>query len=339
MGWRFSIRFVALVYLLAVAASISIAQEEYYDALTATKRVFPGIGPGLRAVRRGANGNYYVLAAPAPGLTVFDTQGKPLLQIESPTAGQSPVKAAPNTIVYGEDADVDAEGRIYVADRGANAVKIFSAKGDLLHSIAVTAPISLAVISGGEVAVAALSSPRLLTVFDAKGKEVREFGDPIDIAERPDLNRFLNIGRVVSDGQDHVYYGFAYLPEPTVRQFDRHGYGGVEIQLRGLDFLGEARAARREIEQQEKRGDAPSFRRVMTAVGVDPAKGEVWMALGNTLLHFDADGNRRAGYQLYTPGGARLEASTILLEPGRMLIGNDPLGVYAFDRPDKKAEN
>lgn len=338
-GQRLSVRFVVVPCLLAFGAGFAAAQEEYYDALTAAKRLFPVVGPGLRAVKRGPNGNYYVLVAPSPGLTAFDARGKTLLQIEASPRGQSPGKAASNTIVYGEDADVDAEGRIYIADRGANAVKIFSPKGELLRSITVAAPVSLAVMSGGEVAVATLSSPRLVTVFDVNGKEVREFGDPTDIADRPELNRFLNIGRVVSDRQDHVYYGFAYQPEPTVWQFDRHGYGRMEIRLTGLDFIARARAARREIDRQEKRGDAPSLKRVMTAVGVDASSGEVWMALGNTLLRFDAEGNRRAGYQLYTPEGARLEAATILVEPDRLVIGNDPFGVFEFARPDKKTEN
>src|SRR2546425_7183992 len=40
----------------------------------------------------------------------------------------------------------------------------------------------------------------------------------------------------------------------------------------------------------------------------------VWIALYNTLLHFDKEGNRRATYKVYTPQGARLEANTILVE-------------------------
>jgi hypothetical protein len=60
------------------------------------------------------------------------------------------------------------------------------------------------------------------------------------------------------------------------------------------------------------------------------------MAIGNTLLHFDKEGTRRGSYQMYTPEGARLEANTILIEPDRMIIGGDPIGIYEFQRPDKK---
>jgi hypothetical protein len=54
------------------------------------------------------------------------------------------------------------------------------------------------------------------------------------------------------------------------------------------------------------------------------------------LLHFDKEGNRRATYKIYTPQGARLEANTILVEKDRLIIGSDPLGIYEFERPDKK---
>jgi hypothetical protein len=112
---------------------------------------------------------------------------------------------------------------------------------------------------------------------------------------------------------------------------------GQDIQYTALEAASEAQAVRREILRQEKHQKTPTFKRVLTAVGIDRAKGEVWMAVGNTLLRFDKEGNRRASYQLYTPEGARLEASIIVIEPDRLLIGSDPLGIYEFDRPDKKS--
>ena len=127
------------------------------------------------------------------------------------------------------------------------------------------------------------------------------------------------------------------MPEPTVRQFDRAGYSvGSDVQYVAVEAAPQAQAIRREIVKQEKARKSPSFKRILTGFGVDPLTGEVWMAIGNTLLHFDKDGNRRASYQMYTPEGARLEANTILIEPDCMIIGGDPIGIYEFQRPDKK---
>src|SRR5712692_181460 len=317
--------------LLACAVGRASAQDE--SDLTARQRVFPGVGPGLRAVRRGADGHTYVLASPSPGLVVFDAQGKQVLSIgAAPSAG----KAARTAITYGEDCDVSAARQIYVADRGANAIEVFTEDGTLLRSIPVTAPLSVAALGDGEVAVATLRDPHLVVVFDKNGRDVREFGDPEQITERQDLNRFLNIGQLATDAQGHLYYGFAYTPEPTARQYDRFGYAGLDMQYTALEAAPEAQAVRREIQRQEKKGGTPVFKRVLTAVGVDRETGEVWMAVGNTLLRFDKDGTRRGSYQLYTPGGARLEASIVLVEKDRLIVGNDPLGIYGFERPDKK---
>jgi hypothetical protein len=303
--------------------------------MTATRRLFAGVGPGLRAIKRAADGRTYILSSPSGGLVVYDTTGKPVLTLGGAAAAGKPGHPA---ITFGEDCDVAADGTIYVADRGANLIEVFTAEGTLVRSIPVNAPVSVAAMPEEEVAVATLRQPHLVMVFDKNGRDVREFGDPEDIAERVELNRYLNIGQLATDGQGHLFYAFAYTPEPTVREYDRYGYAGLEFQYKAIDALQTALAVRREIERQERRGDEPSFKRVLTAVGVDRANGEVWVALHSTLLRFDSEGTRRATYQLYTPEGARLEAVTILITKDHLVIGSDPLGLYEFDRPDKKQD-
>jgi hypothetical protein len=328
------VRILAVMCLLAFAAGGALAQEE--GDLTAKQRVFPSVGPGLRAVKRGGDGRLYVLASPSPGLLVFDAQGKQVLSINEVGVAASGTGKGHALIVFGEDCDGAADGTIYVADRGANLIQVFSPEGTPVRSISVKNPISAAALPEGEVAVGTLREPHLVIVFDKNGRDVREFGDPEPLAEREELNRYLNIGQLATDALGHLYYAFAYLPEPTVRQYDRVGYAGQDFQYTAIEAMPAAQAARKEIERQERRGDQPSFKRILTGVGVDRATGEVWVALYNTLLHFDKEGNRRASYKLYTPQGARLEANTILVEKDLLIIGSDPLGIYEFDRPDKK---
>jgi len=327
------VKVIAVMCLLACAAGSAAAQDE--GDLIAKQRVIPGVGPGLRAVKRGADGRMYVLASPSPGLLVFDAQGKQVLSINELGVASSGGQGH-SLITFGEDCDGAADGKIYVADRGANLIQVFTAGGTLLRSIPVKNPISVAALPEGEVAVGTLREPHLVIVFDKNGRDVREFGDPEPLAEREELNRYLNIGQLATDAQGHLYYAFAYVPEPTVRQYDRLGYAGQDIQYTALEAMPAAQAARKEIERQESKGKQPSFRRILTAVGVDRENGEVWIALYNTLLHFDKEGNRRATYKIYTPQGARLEANTLLVERDRLIIGSDPLGIYEFERPDKK---
>jgi hypothetical protein len=331
-----SVKVLAVMCLLVCAAGSAAGQEEGELDLTARQRIFPGVGPGLRAVKRGADGRLYILASPSPGLLVFDAKGKQVLSIKAPAASTTAEVKAARTIAFGEDCDVDAAGRIYVADRGENLLSIFMPDGELLRSISVKNPLSVAALPEGEVAVATLREPHLVMVFDKNGRDVREFGDPEPLSGREDYNRYLSTGQLATDAQGHLYYAFTYVPEPTVRQYDRLGYAGQDIQYTAIEAFPTAHAARKEIERQESKGKEPSFKRILTAIGVERTNGEVWMALQNKLLHFDKEGNRLATYKIYTPEGARLEANTILVEQDHLIIGSDPLGIYEFMQPDKK---
>jgi hypothetical protein len=321
---------------LAVAGALGAGASEIDDDLMASRRVFPGIGPGLRAVRHGSSGNYYVLASPSPGLAVFDPKGKEISVI----GAQPPVSAADkmghSAIAFGEDCDLDAQGNVYVADSGSNLVTEFAADGKKLRSFPVTALLSLAVLPEGEIAVSTRDQSHHVAVYNLDGKLLREFGELDSLSSRSDIDRYLNLGRVGEDPQGHIYFGFTYMPEPLVRQYDRYGNTSQEFLFTGVDAYPEASSTRKTIERLEAKGEPPVFHPILTAFGVDPVGGDVWMGLHNTLVHFDKDGIRRSEYQLYTPKGAPLDATVILVEEERLLIGGDPLGVYEFHRPDRK---
>jgi len=333
-------RLSAAVLLLCLASVLLAGpSSEVDEQLLAKGRVFPNIGPGLRAIRHGADGKYYVLASPTVGVAVFDSTGKPLAVIGAPTPEPVANKAGQAAIGFGEDCDVDRNGDVYIAYRDSNLIDKFSPDGKTVRSIPVNAPTSLVALPEGEVAVTSATQTHLVTVYGPNGTVVREFGSPESLSEREDVNRYLSIGRLASDGQGHVYYGYTYMPEPLVRQYDRFGYAGLDFEFTGLDAYPEAQVTRKaivEMEKEEKRRGAISLRQILTAFGVDPVNGDVWMALHNTLIHFDKEANRRSEYQIYTPKGSRLEANTILVEEERLLIGADPLGVYEFPRPDRK---
>jgi hypothetical protein len=313
----------------AVARFSQEPQEQVDVDLTARERVFPGVGAGMKELKRDSVGRYYILAAPAASVSIYAADGKPI----------GPIPAAPSkdsAIAFAEDIDVDAAGRVYVADRGANAIKIFDVGGRLAISIPIVAPTAVAALPSGEVAVASLRSKHLVTVFDARGKWIRDFGDISDLAEHEQLNRFLNIGHLATDAGGHIYYGFSYLPEPTVRKYDRYGYAASEISLTSLEFQPAALAARREIWRQDQRSGEVSLKPVINALAVEPQTQEVWVALGDRLLQFDRDGNRRGSYRTFTSDGARIEPTAILIEPSRLVLACDPLGIFEFARPDKR---
>jgi hypothetical protein len=327
------VKMPAALCLLACLAVSCWGQDE--GELTAKARILKTIGPGLRSIRVDADGNTYVLTAPAAYVYVFGKDGKLRKNIPSYADAAGPAAAELRAIRFGESMDIDSAGTVYVADREANAVKIWDAAGNA-RMTRVNAPLSVAALPEGEVAVATLRDPHLVIVIDKNGRDVREFGEPEPLTDRNDLNRFLNIGQLAADSKGHLFYAFAYTPEPTVREYDRFGFAGQDIQYTAVEAAPEAQAVRREIRRQEKKNGAPIFKRVLNAVGVDRESGDVWMAVGNDLFRFDKEGTRLGGYKLYTPDGARLEPNIIVVEKERLMIGNDPLGIYVFERPDKK---
>jgi hypothetical protein len=334
-----ALKILAVTCLLLSAAGAARAQ---IDAdLVAKRRLFAPMGPGLKQIREGADGKIYVLASPSPGLVVYSPEARRLLTMREASgltaAALTEAKASGDVLVeFGEDFDIDADGAIYIADRAANTVQVYSQEGRHLRTIAVKAPVAVAAMPEGEIAVGTMQQEHLLTVFDKTGRLVREFGDPEPLTGRSDLNRFLNLGGLATDAAGHLYYGFKFFPEPTVRQFDRFGYAGEDVRYTAIDAMPEAAAMRREIARQESRGNTPQFKQVMTAMGVEKQTGEVWIAIGNMLLRFDKEGNRRATFRLYTGQNARLEAVAIVVEKDRLLIGGDPTGIYEFERLDKK---
>jgi hypothetical protein len=325
--------------LCLLAASATVASAQYEGELTAQRRLFPEIGVGLRAVKRGDNDKTYILSS--QGLMVFDAKDHKFLTIgsraaDAPASKTSAPGAAAAGQSFAEDFDVDAAGQIYVADRAANLIVEYSPDGNRIKSFQVNAPLAVAALPDGEVAVATLQDPRLVLVFDKNGRDIRDFGELEEVSSREDLNRYLNSGYLATDARGDIYYAFIYTPEPTVRQYDRNGYASQTFQFTEIEAFAAAQAARKEIERQERKGKQPAFKPILTAIGVVRSTGEVWIALHNRLLRFDKDGYRKATYQLYTPDGTRLDANSIVIEKDRILIGSDPLGIFEFERPDIK---
>ena len=322
-----------LAAVLALSFSIPAHPQEQYqfeNDLAAKRRLFDAVGAGFREIRRGPNGNYYVLTAPAPALQIYDPSGKRIGQVPSPAAAKGA------ELVYGQSFDVDHDGRVVVCDRGAKAVKIYSPGGDLAASFAMPAPVSVVFLPGDEFAVASPDTDRLITAYDLAGKMVRDYGDREEIADRADVNTQVNFGHLVVDEMGNNYFSFDYLPEPTVRKFDRVGYLALEISLKTLEFEPAAQAARKAIARTaDSERVIPSLHRIISAVGVDPRTQELWVAIGTLLMRFDKDGLRLASFRTYLPHGSRLEPSQIVVEPDRLLLGADPQGIYEFPKPEK----
>ncbi len=331
----------------ADAAAAPTEERLYYLLIPALRNAATGTAAAAILVYRNDGTRVAQMPAPAASATtgVASSGG-------ASAADLAAVQPKEALVLYGQDFDVDTAGRIFIADRAANAVKIFAADGTPAGSISVPAPTSVAALGGGEVAVTSLRAKKLVTVYAEQQdavtgrmvwRAVREFGEAIsdlaDPAQSGELNRFLNLGQLATDPEGSIYYAFSYVPEPTVRKYDRFGFKQYETQLATLDFQPSAQAARRNLDRLSQSRfaigafNAPPLPRTVTALAADPVSHELWVALGATLLHFDAEGIRRHTYRLFTKEGVRVEASAIVVEDERLIIASDALGVFEFPRP------
>jgi hypothetical protein len=325
--------FASGVFLLSSTRNSCAQEGGVLDSpfeITARAHLFPDVGPGIKAMKRDSKGRYYFLSTVDRVVRIYTADNTFLGQIPPTDSG----KAA---IVDGEDLDIGPTGRVYVADRGANAIKVYAPNGSLSLSIPVDSPTSVAALASGQIAVTNLKSRQLVVIYDALGKYQREFGETSDLADHEELNRYLNIGRLASDPTNHLYYAFLYSPEPTVRKYDLFGSSSYEISLHTLDVYPSAQAQRRDISRIDAQDTPQPIPVVINAVGVDPQTDEVWLSLGDYLMKFDKSGNRLKSYRTLTTTGEDLTASAILIEPHRILLADDPRGIFEFDRPDLPA--
>ena len=320
---------LALAALACWGARPAQAQDQAFARdIAARGRVFPEVGPGISAIKRDAAGRYYVLAAPATAVLIYGADGNRAGQI--PNANSKSAR-----IVYASDIDLDAEGRLFVADRGANAVKAFRTDGSLLATVPVPAPLSIAALSGGEFAVTSLRADKLVSIYNAQGTLERTFGDIPAPAEGGERGALFTSGRLYGDGAGQIHFVFTDLPDPTIRKYDRFGYAAYEISLPASEFK-PPREAKQWTTVTIGKGQSAPPKPVIQALAVDPETREVWAAIGDELLHFDKDGTRRSAYHMTTKAGTPIEAAAILVEHDRILVGDDPNGIFDFAYPESR---
>ena len=201
-------------------------------------------------IERDTAGRYYILAAPASVIHIYNSDGKHLGQIPNLQPGSASIK-------YAVDFDLDSSGRVFVADRGANAVRIFTPDGVLEASVPVNAPMSVVALTNGEFAVVTLRSDHLVRVMNEHGKLLRSFGnisdavnDPRQLtapaigasaadsagyaagyATGPPPAYAMDIGKLYGGAPGEIYFAFTSLKDPKFRKYDRFGYAGYEAEV------------------------------------------------------------------------------------------------------------
>jgi hypothetical protein len=288
--------------------------------LLARGRAFPEIGAGVSAIKKDSAGRYYILAAPANSIAIYQSDGKRVGQIPNQNSHGA-------TIAYAQDFDIDASGRILIADRGANSVKVFAPDGSLETSFAFPKPLSIIALPDGSYAMKSMSSGgSYFSIVSRQGKNLRTFraapSSPCD-------------GPIFGDGSGHIYLAFTGTDVPTVRKYDAYGASDYEVSLPAADVEPPADRKHWTKITIEQGATAASRKSAIEALATDPESDEVWIAIFDELIEIGKDGNRRAAYRTSTQDGTRIEPGAILIEHNRILIADDELGIFDFPLPER----
>ncbi len=332
-------RRIRLISILSVFFALPL-QAQLTD-WKATQAVFQEAGRLVSAVRRDPAGRYLVLQSRPATIFVYDANLK--------FHGKYAIHNSRGTLSFAEDFAVGEEGKIYVADRGAQAVKVLSSSGELLQAIPFLQPVSVAVVDG-EIFVSSVQARELISLVNASGKVIRGFGALQEVADRADLQRTFNIGFVRRDAASHIYYLFRYLPTPTIRKYSPLGHLVAEFQFTAATLPrlqpspvkeappvrpGEQSPRITREERAIKRAAAMTPRDVLTALAVDPQTEELWVGVVSSLLHYDREGHNLGKWRALDPNGVPIEIDDLLLEPDRVIVASTGRGIFLFPLPGR----
>jgi hypothetical protein len=220
------------VPLLVAGLALPAAGQGLRSVIESRDRLFPEVGAGVTAMKRDSSGHYYILAKPESVISVYGSDGTLIGRIPN-------AKSNGATIRYAADIDFTPEGLLVVADRGANAILVFSPDGAFVSRTPIAEPTSVVALPDGQYAVTTLTSKRLVEVIDQRGRVMRSFGDPANVPgqseqsqdQQPNKEPLVNTGWISGDSSGAIYYAFTAVPDPTVRKYDKLGYLGYEATI------------------------------------------------------------------------------------------------------------
>lgn len=313
----------------ALTRSPSRAEDVREQTLVAARPVFTESVEGGARLRTDEAGNIYLLNTRDSSVLVYDQHFNFLRRVGS--IGQGPAD-----LRFPSDFAVTRGGELVVADTLNNRVQILSQAGEPLGSFDVERPVSVDVLSSGEILVVA-NDKNLIDVFDARGRALRTIGELAPTtaeANSPPLHLFLNRGRLLVDRQDNVYWVGKNLPFPTVRKYSPQGVLLQEFHPASPRL---EEVASRAVAGVQMRSEARILGAsgVLNAISTDPRSGDVWLfPSAPQVLIYDGRGNKKQEFGMKAgiyPAGA---SDALILDQTRFIITNTALGSFLFERQE-----
>lgn len=256
---------------------------------------------------------------------VFDSQYRPLLAIH--TRMESP-----------DSISVDSVGKIYVGDSNANQIRVFSSKGDVIRTIPALHPLTIAVLSNGNLVVGSGFNGSLLQMYDSVGNELRRFGQiKRFVANSVFENNFLNRGKVLVDSSDTIYYVYRYAPIPTVQRFSTKGKLLSEFAVEGAAVDLQLELAQNFLKGRNERIGGIG---TINSAAIDPVTNDIWVCMNGSsesgvAYRYTSEGTKVQEYRFIVSTGSA--SSKVITAPYHIVARTPSVciftssGAFSFD--------
>lgn len=317
---------ILLLCILRLALPVTCNAQ---SQLRADRQILLEATQGTWTIKGGPGNTLYVLTRsvkPPSTLWVSDHSGSSVRMI---LRGGS----EPTDLRFPKDLAINRDGNVIVVDAGL--IKIFSNDGKLISSFPSERPQSVGVLSDDRILVSGFPKDDLILVFDREGKPVGHIGEPVSLqdAPGPGFNAVRNIGHIVVDDDDNIYYIFRFLVPPTIRKYTPEGKLTAEWHPHSayLDKVIEhAKSTYEAKKEQGTAGGSPVF----TAGAFDNETRTLWVASGLELMQLDSSGKILSEFQLFLPdGGPPLQADGLLVDKDFVRASSPLHGTFEFSKP------
>jgi DNA-binding beta-propeller fold protein YncE len=319
-GAGLSMRFGSALIAALCFTVVANAQDE----LRAYRRIAYESGHGTLTVKKGPGDKYYALNRHDRCIWIFSSSG-------STTGRVSSVGMEPADLLAPRDLAVDRDGNAIVAD--ASDIKVFAPNGQLSSSFPFKRPHNVGVLSDGRILVSGFPTDQLMSVFNRQGRPVGGIGIPAKVDDQPFFNAVLNMGAIVVDDDDNIFYVFRYMLTPTVRKYNPDGTLLAEWHLTdGPDLVQVVERAKISY-KENKRTNNFGGTAILTAAAFDRDTKTLWVATGRQLTELDSSGHQIRTTVLLRPDGGPLPADGIIAERDVILVSSELNGVFEYPKP------
>ena len=312
---------VVCILLVSVLSRTANAQVE----LRADKQILLEATHGTHTIRKGPGNQLYVLTRsvkPPSSLWISDYAGASMRMILG--RGKEPAD-----LRVPRDFAVDRDGNAIVVDAGL--IRIFSSEGKLLNSFPSERPESVGVLSDGKILVSGFPRDNPRSVFDRQGRLLGGMGSPAKIDEGF-LNAVQNMGTIVVDSEDNIYYVFRHTP--MIRVFKSDGTLTAEWHLGAGEIPKQTLEAAKAQYQENKKSGTYSGVQVLTAAAFDEDSKTLWVASGAQVMQLDGSCKTIRNFALSLPeGGPPLQANGLLVDRDLIRAATTLHGTFEFVKP------